>query len=384
MKSKISTVVAIVCAAASVFAQTNAIIAYQNGEVKIAKESIDKYFLKEKSATEAKAWFYRGAIYEAIAFSPDATIKSLDTNAIFKCVESYNKAIALDKKDGDWQKQSQNRLEGVWGSTFNSAIEAYKEKDYKKSFQYFDLAKLCKPQDTLSYVYGGSIAIEAKDYDYAAASYKALTQMPSVKAGYFQNWLYSVSEAKKDGEEILAVIQLARKQFPQDVNFMKLEVNQYIVLNREKEAIVKLEEAVEKDKDNSHLYYYNLCIISKQMADKESDATKKKAFVDKSFDYLKKSLAKDSTFEGSNYMMGFLIMEEGDVLNKKINNMTGKEYATIGKKEEAKRDELYKKSLPYLEKALLGNPSDDKLKIQICSLYSKFKMQDKSSKLGCP
>ena len=108
----------------TVFAQlTNAILAIESGEIKIAKENIDKQMLKEKSLSDAKSWYYKGVVYESIAFTKDEAIQNLEpTNATKICMEAYQKVVALDKPKGEWATQAAPRLENIWGFTFNQAI----------------------------------------------------------------------------------------------------------------------------------------------------------------------------------------------------------------------------------------------------------------------
>ena len=226
-----------------------------------------------------------------------------------------------------------------------------------------------KPADTLAYVVGASMAIQAKEFDAAKASYYKLISLNNKTKAVYKNLYYVVKEEQKNDAEAMKIIADARAVHPNDKDFLTQEINLYIAAGKSTEAIGRLNDAIKADPANAKVYLYNLGIIFKQTNDNV-----------KAKEYFTQSLATDSLYEGTNYMMGFIYMDEGDVLNKKINNMNLKDYNATGKKEEAKRDALYKKAIPYLEKSYREN-KDPKLKDQLTTLYKKFKMTEKEKNI---
>ncbi|MDX2191087.1 MAG: hypothetical protein SFY32_14595 [Bacteroidota bacterium] len=346
---------------------TNAVLALENKEYKVAKESIDKYMLKEKSATDAKGWYYKGSIYYDIAFSSDEAVKALEKKvvAIKTSAEAYNKSILNDKPKGEWAEKSKPFLDNLWGNTFNESIDKYKNNDFAGSLEFIKVCQMIKPKDTLAFTTGALIAMQAKDYKTAKETYEGLLAIDYKPKSLFKNLFYIVLVELKDTTSAFKVVGQARSLFPEDKDFLSQEINLYIETKRQQEAINKLNEAVKADPANAKVYLYNLGIIYKQ----SNDNVKARGF-------FQQSLAKDSLYEGANYMYGYMIMEDGDFINKKINNMTLKEFNMNGKKEEAKRDAMYKKAIPYLEKAYRVS-KDEALKKQLTTLYTKFKMDAK-------
>jgi hypothetical protein len=49
---------------------TNAILAFRNGKLDLAKTSIDKASTNEKPLRYAKTWFYKGEIYRSLLDNP--------------------------------------------------------------------------------------------------------------------------------------------------------------------------------------------------------------------------------------------------------------------------------------------------------------------------
>jgi len=372
MKKLIIALLTIVCAMQLSFAQlTNAILAFENQEMKVAKESIDKYMSKEKSLLDPKGWLYKGKIYQFISGSDKPEIKGLAPEPTKAIIEAYQKTVETDKtKLQEYAKQAKEMLEVVWGLVFNDGIKKYQENDFKGALDDMLTCQNLKPTDTLAYTVGASIAIQAKDFAAAKKSYYTLIANGNRNYTFYKNLLYITSEEEKNTEEAFKVVQMGRAEFPNDAMFMAQEVNMYIASGKTKEAVEKLEQAAVKDPANAKVYYYNLGILFKQTNDNA-----------RAKDYFAKSLALDGEYEGANFMTGFMLMEEGDIFNKKLNNMTLKEYSATGKKDETKRDDLYKKAIPYLEKAY-GQNKDSKVKDQLISIYKKFKMEDKIQKLN--
>ncbi|MFN0050029.1 MAG: tetratricopeptide repeat protein [Cytophagales bacterium] len=373
MKKFVIASISVLIGAQMSFAQlTDAVIAFESLEMKQAKTSIDKYMLKEKALVDPKGWLYKGKIYQFISGSDKPEIKSLLTEDATKTIiEAYQKAIENDKtKQQEYSKQAKEQLETVYATAFNEGIKKYQENNFKGALDNMVLCQQLKPTDTLAYTVGASIAIQTKDFAIAKKAYYDLISKGFRNYTYYKNLLYITSEEEKNSEEALKVIQMGREQFPNDATFMAQEVNIYIASGKTKEAVEKLENASTKDPANSKIYFYNLGILYKQTNDNV-----------KAKEYFAKSLAVDAEYEGANYMTGFMLMEEGDVVNKKLNNMTLKEYNATGKKDEIKRDDLYKKALPYLEKAYFQN-KDESVKAQLISIYKKFKMEDKIQKLN--
>ncbi len=367
MKKTIS-VLLVACAVATSYAQlTNAILFMQDGQIRQAKENIDKYMAKEKSATDAKGWFYKGNIYEAIAFSKDTSVTKLESksNAIKIIAEAYNKSLSLDKPNGEFAKQIPSRLEGVRATTFNNGIEKYNEQDYPAALNFMTLASMVNPNDTSSVITGANIAIQAKDYVYAKDALTKFIGMGNKAKKNYSQLYYILKEELKDKENTAKVLAEARALYPTDSYFMAEEINQALDAGKKDEAITKLNDAIKNDSKNAAMYLYNLGILYKQ----SNDGVKAK-------ENFQKSLEIDPTNEGSNYMMGFICLDEGDNLNKKINAMTLKDYNTTGKSLEPKRDDLYKSAIPYLEKSY-DVSKDAKLKTQINNLYTKMKINKK-------
>lgn len=347
---------------------TNAILAIQEGDVKVAKESIDKYMAKPKSDLDPKGWYYKGNIYEAIAFTKDSLVVAKLENkltAIKTTIDAYQKAISLDKPTGEWAKQAKERTEGVWGNTLNDGIGKYNLKDYQAAIDFLSLASFAKPSDTLSVLNVGLIAIEAKQFGIAKDAFLKLISMGyKTKRNYNQAY-YIAKEELKDAESTSKILTEARQVFPSDAYYMTEEINALIKIDKKEDAITKLNDALTTDPLNAAMYYYNLGLLYNQTGDKPK--------AKESFNF---SLAKDSLYADSNYMLGFLLLEEGDVINKKINQMKIPEYNAKGKSEENKRDNIYKSAIPFLEKSYAVN-KDLALKSQLNNLYMKHKINKK-------
>jgi hypothetical protein len=352
---------------------TNAILALEENDIKSAKNFIDKQMLKEKSATDPKSWFYKGKVYSQIYVSTVAGIKSLvssDSVALVNSIGAYKKSISLDKPEGEFIKKSKLELEILWVSVFNDAINNYaNSKNYNQSLKSFLVCQDIKPEDTLAYVYGASVAIMAENYAAAKKSYLTLINKNYKNYSYYKQLLFIALEKDKNTSDALQILGDARKMFPADNYFLIEEVNLLIKLKREQEAINNLTELLTKDKSNAKVYYFNLGVIYTNLKDNK-----------KARESFASSLAIDSLYEESNFMAGYVELSEAEVINKKVNDMNLKEYQTNGKKQEAVRDAYFKKAIPFLERSYKVK-KDEKMKSQLTNLYTRLKMLDKLKKL---
>jgi hypothetical protein len=71
------------------------------GELDNAMEAIEPTITHEKTMNEAKTWFFRGKIYQAIYETQDEKYKSLHDNPLQVAVERFMKALVLDEQGYD-------------------------------------------------------------------------------------------------------------------------------------------------------------------------------------------------------------------------------------------------------------------------------------------
>ena len=114
MKKLLLTIATAVCLGGAALAQTSAITdAYmyrKDGNLTAARTEIDKAVKHEKTSTSAKAWYFRGLIYEGLATDPAAK-RGGSLNSIVSALAAKDPHRALE-----WAKGQPNPSQLIAGA----------------------------------------------------------------------------------------------------------------------------------------------------------------------------------------------------------------------------------------------------------------------------
>ena len=118
----------------------NAFNSFRQENFAEAKHFIDLAANNESTANDAKMWNYRAKIYlEIMQKYPD-----IDKNAVFEATESHIRCLDRDKKGRisvrKWTRE-EDILSGLIAcgyNLFNSGVEDYNAKEYKKALRKYD------------------------------------------------------------------------------------------------------------------------------------------------------------------------------------------------------------------------------------------------------
>ena len=349
-------------------AVTNAIFYQRDSNYVKAKEEIDKAVVHEKTQNSPKAWYTKGEIYEGIALSNKKEIKTLDSNAVFSALEAYQKSISFDKPNGAYAKQSQQRLENVWVILVNTGINKYQNRKFDNALIYFSKAQEIKPNDTTAYVYA-TFATEAKgDLQGSNTLFEQLLKLNYKSVAMYHILNRYAAEVEKNYEKAIDYINKGKAFYPNEIVFITDEFNVYLSQGKSELAKQKLEEAVQKDSNNS-LLFFNLGVINEQIGSKEKAA-----------EYYQKAIDINPNNTDALFNLGAYHYHKAAALYEQANKLPFKDYATKGKELEGKGNELFKISMPYFEKVYSINKEGQTKKI-LYDIYSKLKLQDKIDQL---
>lgn len=348
MKKTILTLVAAAAlhtASAQNAAVTNAILFQRQGTLDKARTEIDKAITNDKTSNKAKTWYTRGEIYDAMVSSPIYG-KALPAGEGAKVAfESYQKAIQLDGKDGEFGKQAAQKLDGLYGLALNSGVESYNGKNYDEALKAYAMAQQIRPQDTTAYLYAAYAAAAKEDFPAAKEQYTKL-QSIGYKSPQMYSALLQMARQDKNDAEAAKVLQQALQAYPNNKSFMLDELNMYISSGRGKEALEKIDKAIAVDPTNSNLYAVKGSIL---------DQDKQPA---KALEAYKKAVEVDPTNFDANFNLGVYNYNKAADLYTKASKMSLAEYQKSGKKYEADGKKYFQDSLPYFEKALEAQPND--------------------------
>lgn len=395
-----------------------ALTAWKEGKLSEAKEIIDAATTYEKTMNDGKTWYYRGLIYSTIdTTSTDA--KSLDPNALSVAVESFKKAKEMGKAGSDYfitdasglPQMQANQLELLANYYLDKGLRAFQDDaDNAKSLELLAKSKqvfesgILTPyrNDTLAYYVEALVAQQSDSLDLAIESANQyLSKGGKSKDMYTILYQIYYNGPKEDKNKALEVVRSARKLYPGNPDYPKMEIGLLIDMGKITEAKSGLEQAVKAEPGNKTLHFYlgyantQMALIEMKKIDslasiKGGDATKvdaAKALVTKFNDEARASfqnaLKVDPAYWEAQFYLANTYLVDVDKTSKDLQNIPNT--AAFSKK----RSELVQKrvkeseiAIPYLEKAEKMQAPDKDSQIEVLqklSLLYYYTADDKNS-----
>jgi tetratricopeptide (TPR) repeat protein len=361
------------------------------GELDNAMEAIEPTITDEKTMNEAKTWFFRGQIYQAIYETQDEKYKSLHPNPLQIAVESFLKCIELDDKDyykgGLGDPNSAYRYLNVEGQQFvNEGITRYNGKDYASALTAFENTikisglEPIKRTDSLAIYYAGASAEMTGDLAKAEKYYRQ-----SIGIGYKAELAYVRMERMYAGagqaDKAFEILKEGRSAFPNNQTMVTDEVNVYLQKDQHADAMKALEVALQGEPDNASLHFaYGF--VNDRLAAKEIEANPKgNEAYDGYIAAAEKSYSKAVELDGENfdavYNLGALYFNQAVKMQEAANLIDDMKKYEAAK---AEADAVFDKSMPILEKAYSLNSEDKGVLISLKQLYYRKMAEDTSYK----
>ncbi|WP_207430398.1 tetratricopeptide repeat protein [Sabulibacter ruber] len=350
-------------------AVTSAIMYQQKGTLDKAKEEIDKAVVHEKTKGNAKAWYYKGVIYQDMSTHPiyGKTVDPADASR--QAFEAFNKTVELEStaKKKEFTEEANKRKEALQSNMYafalNEGVEHYNNKKFADAQKAYMQAITYKPEDTTAYIYAAYAAAGAEDYASAKKLYNQLVDKNLASPTVFNQLLYISSNVEKNDQETLAILEKARAKYPNDRNFMLQELDLYLKSGREKESMAKLDAAIQADPNNANLYTVRGNMLERlKKADDALAAYKKAAELD------------PNNFDAQ-YNLGVFYFNKGANLNNKANKMSLAEYQKSGKAVQAEAKKFFAQALPHFEAALKAQPKDRTTVQSLLKVYTALDRQ---------
>lgn len=387
---KISVILVLVCLmAGGIQAQsskvTSAVQFFSLAEYDRALLAIDEATKNEKTMDDAKTWYYRGKIFNAIASDQTGKFSSLVKDPLDSALASFKKALALEGAK-TYKENMLLDLNYIQMSYFNMGATAYSNKDYETAYKAFSgSAEANNLQfdidanvtiDTGAIFNTGLTAQKIGKTDEAIATYQKLVDM-QYKEAYLYQSLSDMYLEKGNKEMAQKVIEQGRKNFPKDESILITELNFYLSQGRAGEIVDKLNQAIALDPNNPELYF--------ALGNSYGELMKLDSL--KAGEYFKGAVAayesairlKPQSFE-SNLNLGALYYNSVIELNKEMINLpldAEKEYQKL----EGERNALYKSALPYFEAAHAANAADIPTMQALKEIYAKTGNYDKMNEI---
>ncbi len=379
--------------------------AYKKGDIATAKEMIQKACkLKDQAddKTKARIMFVKAEVFAKLG-SKDLDNYGKALQAIEK-LEAFEKQIDRDKYTDDAEKlktQIFNEIKNIIDSDINKknykeleksselAYNISKNEDYK---YYYAVAALFnehygKAEKLLKELYDSGytgvkdiITIknkqtgkresvnseqEAKLY-ILAGTHEDLKKekTPNLRPDIVAKLLFVYSKLGND-EKAIKFIEKAKKEDPNNLDLIIGEGNYYLKKGDNEKFAAAMQKAVELDPKNK-LINFNLAYAYYQL--KKYDKAKK---------YYEKTIELDPNYVDAYKGLAYIILVPEEGITKEMNKdevlMNDKLYNKYNKQ----RLDLYRQTLPYLEKALQIDPNDKNVLVMLKKIYRDLEMKDK-------
>lgn len=334
----------------------------RNKEYKEAMDLIEQAIQDPTTKDDPKAWLTRAQIYASMDQDPGYADKGYYKQAL----ESYMKVVEL-KPTYETEQVNQGLLFGAFKS-YNNSVVAYNKKQWDDAFNSAKItADVYSLQDGKRFannkgfdtVAASAMVIEAYSAFYGEQIEKALPVLEKLKdnpiEGNANVYLIIMDAYRKLGKQDkeLAIIEEAKKRFPNNPNIRNEELNYYLRTNQQDKLMQKLEAAVAEEPGNA-MYQYNLANAYTNMAFPKEGAAPSNVdeLIAKAEAGFNKALSLEPDNVGYHYDMGVLYFNQASKVTNQMNEVTGTsaEDDKKWKALDAKRTALFEKAFPHLEK----------------------------------
>ena len=356
-------------AAAQQSAVTNAILNQRNGLLDKARIDIDKAIVHEKTSGKAKTWFTRGEIYEALSASPIYGKALQAGEGTQKAFESYQKAIALEGKEGEFGKQATAKLNNVYVAAFNEGVNNYKANDYDKALLNFQMASTIQPQDTMAIMNLAAIYDAKQDLGNAKTTYAKLLAT-GFKSPTVYSRLFQIARQEKDEAAAAQILQQALVAYPTNKAFMLEDLNMSLGSGKGDDALAKLSKTIAADPGNSNLYAVRGSIYDKQKKTELAVA-----------DY-RKAIELDANNFDAQFNLGVYNYNRAAEFYTRASKMSLATYQKSGRALEVQGKKFFQDSVPFFEKALQLQPNDRNTLSSLQKVYFRLGRTADSARLS--
>lgn len=356
---------------------TSAYLYMQHNEMDKAKPAIDAAALDEKTKIDAKTWLYRGQIYFSIA--SDKKWANIADGAVMKAYESYKEGLRLDPKNK--YPELREGMKALATSLFNEGVNAYSGHNYEAVFPNFNAYyEAMKNKEVETYMLGifkaNKIDSQSIRYYLAASAYQ-LKNYP-LALGYFNQLIVNkyktpevytipayIYQEMKDTAKALEVLQIGAQVVADSLkkNILTEELAIYVKQGKKQVAVEKGKAAIAYDPDNISIYLALGSIYESMNMDKEAGDLYTQAYNRKPED------------PATNEAMGIYTFNQGAAkYNLSVKEKDMKKATAL----ENTAKDIWKKCIPFLEKALASKPTDNTLLDTISQAYAQIGDTDKA------
>ncbi len=333
--------------------------------------------------------------------------KGSSDESIEGAAEAFAKLFELEKANGEskFGQEARVNLVALKRTLDTKAIADNNQKRYKNAAKKFVLLHKLDPKDTISLFYAASNTFNDKDYETAVSYYTTLKELgftgvstqflatrkedgevlsfPSdevrksyIKKGDYENPInrktksrtadlakyltLSYIELGKE-DEAMKVMEEAKRENPNDTALLYAQADVFYSLKKLDEYGKVMQQIIASDPNNPDLYY-NLGVTTASLGDNN-----------KAMEYYNKALELKPDYTSAQINIASIYLAEGASIVTEMNSLgtSKKDYRRYDVLKE-KRNEVYKKAVPYLEGALKSTPDNTQAIRILMNIYDQL------------
>jgi len=371
---RIALVLTLIIVFSVAYGQSNKVVSAWNymkpeyNELDKAKEAIDLAAQHPKTQGQAKTWYYRGMVYHKLFQTKDEKFKVLDPNPLKEAYLSFVKAKDLDVKKR-YEKDIIFKLTIVGNELFNKGSMEFEQKMFKESLESFETVlelgalPYINQVDTGAFFNAAIAADQAGMYEKALKYYQRAIEFKYNGSDVY-HYVATVYEAMGDTTKSVQTYMDGIEAYPDSSVFLYIKlINYYLGKQQLEKAAEYIRPAVEKDPENFSLWN----VYGSAFEDTD---------IEEAIKGYSRAIEINPDYFDPYYNLGTIYFNDGVEANNLAMEIplseTEKYDATI-----LKRDDLFKKALPYYEKAHELDPNFGDVLIALKEIYYRFKMNDK-------
>lgn len=349
------------------FAQKNKVQTAWNylkyDDLQRAAEAIEEAAIHEQTSGSAKTWYYKGLIYQR-SYKHEK-YGNLAPNALDIASEAFRKALQLEP-DYEYAPEIKLALQQLATQMYGQGVEQFTAKDYSKALTSFESILKIVPDDEQAILNAAYSADRAGDKNRAKGYYGKLIDK-NFKESRIYIFQSGLLKELGDTTAALSVVQKGRQLFPSDNNLIIEELNFYLFRGDDVKAMEVMDAAIQSDPANASLYFARGTVYDRM--GKKDDAANS----------YQKSIELKPDYFDAYYNLGAMYFNEAAELANKANDIkSNTEYAKAKDKFDAK----FRQSVPYLEKALELNASDQATISSLKQIYLRLNEKAKFDALN--
>lgn len=398
MKKTLLLIAMCMLVAAPSFAQTKLVKEVErmakkdNANLNEARKLLAPALTNPETENDAHAWYVAGLIEEKEVergYLAQQMQKDINMNnfydAVYKMADNYIKADKLDAQPDNkgrvrrkYDKEIKNSLGTYYGFLVNGGAEYLNNNDFENAHRFFDKFMEVKQmplfegtpvaeQDSLSMEIGFFNAYTATQID--GKNDKAVELLNSIKTvPYRQEEVYQLlAVSYLNGQDTVSyrnTLEEGAQLFPSSPFFLGNMINLYLNKGDYDQAKAYLEQVINSDVQNKEMYYNALG----QIYDKQEEYAK----AEESY---RKAIELNPEYADAVMGIGRLYYNQAlRTANEATANITDEAKM---KQLDAQAQELFRKALPYLEKAVELDGENREYLMALRNVYYNLKMNDK-------